>query len=181
MGGKENATQRRSGRAPPPSSKKSRTRLYAVSVVVVIAIIAVAAIAFSSPSGTGNGGGDNGTVATWTPLQGQYLDYVLKTNGSTYGTERMLVLSVSSTIRLNVTTHVGNNVTQQDQELNSGQAVGPSCEHYHASVLNQGTTGNVTMDFFLYANIMVRMEGNDGVSTFSMLLTGTNIPVIVNG
>jgi hypothetical protein len=56
-----------------------------------------------------------------------------------------------------------------------------SCEHYHASVLNQGTTGNVTMDFFLYANIMVRMEGNDGVSTFSMLLTGTNIPVIVNG
>ncbi len=173
-------------------------------------MIAVAAVAFSRPSnGTGGGGGDQ-TSSVWQPTQGHYLDYMLKINGSTYGTERFLVVSAGSTILLNITTDANGTVTQQDQVVNLGQAVGPSfdlenppwdrtvtnegkvsvmtpfgsrtCDHYFVSVLNQNQAHiNVTMDLYLYKTLMVKMEADDGISTFSMLLTGTNIPVIVDG
>jgi len=201
----ESGAQPVSPPAPPMPAPKGKTMMYAAIaiVVVIVGVVAVAAVVLMNPSG---GGGGNTTA--WEPQEGQYMMYSITINGTAFAIERMTVTSVTATtITLNIsTTTSGGHTTYQTATVPRAEVAGSgidinnppagytlvnqgkssvstswgsrSCDHYHVAY-SMGTT--VTMDIYLYKNILVKMEAESAGTTIAEMLIGTNISVITSG
>lgn len=203
MEGRQTQTAPPTGPAAP--SPKSRKMMYAaIAVVIIVVVAAVAAVALMGNGGGGNGGNGTGLASAWVPQQGQHLDYsvsVQESGISLSGTMRMLVKSVdANTVTINVTTTIGGYTNYTEVTTNKANA---SFAFFNTTEIPSGvpiTEGNVsvstpwglqtcehlqltdsgmTMDVYVYQNVMVKMSmemsSSVGNATITVTLTGTNI------